>query len=180
MLISGVQLAPAADTVSWGYYDGGDGYWYIGVQTPSYAPRATVYLLQSDEETSYPTTVGQYGSLDTAPEGWTEDGFSVSQDNIIRTPAVVNVASISELKTQISAWYTAQGVASVGFYNVAFTTAASPFSAGARVSIQINAAANANNGVAILTYYGASSPEMYLMRLYNGTWGDPKKVTSAT
>lgn len=105
---------------------------------------------------------------------------TINSSNVIQTPAVVNVASIAALKTQMSTWYTAQGANSVGFYNVAFTAAASPFSAGARVNIQINAAANANNGVAILTYYGASSPEMYLMRLYNGTWGGPKKVTSAT
>lgn len=99
--------------------------------------------------------------------------------SVLATPAIVSVASIAALKTQLSAWRTAQGSTSVGFYVVRFSAAASPFVAGARVNVQLNVAEGAN-GVATLTTYGSSNPEMYLMRLFNGTWGDPKKVTVAS
>lgn len=100
-------------------------------------------------------------------------------DSVFPTPAVVSVSSIATLKTQLTTWRTAQGSYAVGFYNVSFSAAASPFVSGARVNIEIKTASGAN-GVAILTTYGSSNPEMYLMRLYSGTWGDPKKVTIAS
>lgn len=176
------KIAPnKSNGVKFGYWDGGDGYWYIGVLSPAYRYPISVTPIMVHGNNARRVTVDNYYPWNTtAPTGWTEVPFSSSPSNVIQTPAVVNAASIAALKTQMSTWYTEQGANSVGFYTVAFTAAASPFSAGARVNVQINAAANANNGVATLTYYGASSPEMYLMRLYNGTWGDPKKVTVAT
>ena len=76
LLISGAQLAPSANIPEWGYYDGGDGYWYIGVNRKTYAPRSTVYLLQSDEGWTYQSIVGELAVYDTAPEGWTT--FTIS------------------------------------------------------------------------------------------------------
>ena len=99
--------------------------------------------------------------------------------SVLTTPAVITVSSIANLKTQLTEWRTSQGSYAVGFYNVNFSAAAAPFVAGARVNVELKTAQSAN-GVAVLTTYGASNPEMYLMRLYNGTWGDPKKVTVAS
>lgn len=98
---------------------------------------------------------------------------------VLTTPAIVTVSDIAALKTQLTTWRIEQGGASVGFYLVRFSAAASPFVSGARVNVQLNISEGAN-GVATLTTYGSSNPEMYLMRLYNGTWGDPKKVTVAS
>lgn len=173
------KLTPNAQAATFGYWDGGDGYWYIGVYAPGYRFPLSVIPLVQHRNAARRVEFGYYYSYSTtAPTGWTAVAASESPNNVIAIPAETNVGSIAALKTQLSAWATAQG-RGVGFYLVAFTAASSPFVAGARVNIQLNLS-SATNGVATLTTYGSSAAEMYLMRLYNSTWGDPKKVTVAS
>lgn len=172
------KIAPNTSSgVKFGYWDGDDGYWYIGVFSPAHRYPISVVPIMVHGDAARRVTIDNYYPWNTtAPTGWTEVD---SGGNVVYCPPTDALASIAELKTFLTTKRTAQVSPSVGFYLVRFTAAASPFVSGARVNVQLNVAEGAN-GVAILTTYGTSNPEMYLMRLYNGTWGLPKKVTVAT
>ena len=64
-------IAPCISTPTFGYYDGGDGYYYIGVYAGTYCPAMTAFLIAASEGFSYPAGVSSYGVLDSAPAGWT-------------------------------------------------------------------------------------------------------------
>lgn len=63
-------VAPYSGTVEFGYYDGGDGYWYFGVKRASYGSSTGVVILQKSTSDAN-MVISNLGVLDTAPTGWT-------------------------------------------------------------------------------------------------------------
>ena len=64
------QIAPDNGTIVFGYYDGGDGYWYIGVYRNSYGPNPEILELVPPN-TTYEWEFDVYYDSSTSPSGWT-------------------------------------------------------------------------------------------------------------
>ena len=86
------------------------------------------------------------------------------------------ISSLADLKAQMSAWYTAQGKNSQGYYTVSLSGTVPPFSAGAHITVQINSSDYTKYGTAIITRYTSSAgAAVYAMSYFNGSWTDPKQ-----
>lgn len=68
------QIAPCANssTIRFGYYDGGDGYYYIGVYSPAYRDVLSAIPLANPVRSGRRgSEFGNYYGNATAPDGWT-------------------------------------------------------------------------------------------------------------
>lgn len=77
--MTATQLAPCANssTIKFGYYDGGDGYYYIGVYSPAYRDILSVIPLANPVRGGRRgTSFGDYYGSATAPDGWTAVNFT--------------------------------------------------------------------------------------------------------
>lgn len=169
------KIAPnKSNGVKFGYWDGGDGYWYIGVLSPAYRYPISVTPIMVHGNNARRVTVDNYYPWSTtAPTGWTEAGWA----GLPASGAATGVSSLAAIKTQLSAWYSAQGRSSVGYYTLGLQGTISPFATSANLVVEIRASSTANYGTAILTSHNTNGGSMYLMSLNNGTWTDPKTVT---
>lgn len=70
------KLAPNTSDIKFGYYDGGDGYWYIGVYSPPYKWISGVTPIANPTDIARSVQVADYSFTTAAPTGWTEVGFS--------------------------------------------------------------------------------------------------------
>lgn len=78
MRITATKIAPnATANVKFGYWDGGDGYWYIGVYSPGYRVTLSVTPLVVHPNAARRVTIDNYYPYSTtAPTGWTEVAFT--------------------------------------------------------------------------------------------------------
>lgn len=76
--MTATQIAPCHDTAArFGYYDGGDGYYYIGVYSIGYRDVLAVLPLANPMRASRRgTSFGNYYGSTTAPDGWTAVNFT--------------------------------------------------------------------------------------------------------
>lgn len=65
------KLAPDNGTVTFGYYDGGDGYWYIGVYRSSTYGASPEIIELVAPSANYVWTFDVYYNNSTSPSGWT-------------------------------------------------------------------------------------------------------------
>lgn len=171
MSITVHRLVTGVGIIRFGYYDGGDGYYYLGVYrsaTYGSAPAVFAPFISSLAD----VTFGSFYDGTTAPEGWTEIGFDGDGALAFQN----SITSLANLKTYMSEWYSSQGQRSTGYYTATMTGTVSPFPASARLSIQINAAND--NGTALITVATASGARVFVMAYTGGAWTDPKELAT--
>lgn len=64
-------LAPSSGAVDFGYYDGGDGYWYIGARAAVYQSSGSAYIIGNSNTAARKVSFITPTQSTTAPEGWT-------------------------------------------------------------------------------------------------------------
>ena len=66
------ELVAPGQLVEFGYYDGGDGYWYFGFHARPYTSGGSVYVLANHNTQTRAVELLTPTPTTTAPSGWTE------------------------------------------------------------------------------------------------------------
>lgn len=66
------ELVAPGQSVEFGYYDGGDGYWYIGYHSRPYATSGSIFLVGNHGNPARAVQLLTPSPSTTAPSGWTE------------------------------------------------------------------------------------------------------------
>jgi len=66
------ELVAPGLSVEFGYYDGGDGYWYIGYHSRPYASSGSIFLVANHQDPARRVELLTPTPTTTAPSGWTE------------------------------------------------------------------------------------------------------------
>lgn len=176
--VLGVRVATLSSpgiAATFGYWDGGDGYWYIGVYRGSHYSPLSVMLLTDAGEDNYAVELGDFYQSATQPTGWTKVLSSPYDSGVYAS----SITTLALMKSQMKTWIDEMPVTSSRYVCMA-VSAFTPFTTGGTISVQINKSNVANYGTALITkYQNAAGAEVYSMSYYNGTWTDPKKLAFA-
>ena len=175
--MTATQIAPCQDAEArFGYYDGGDGYYYIGVYSAGYRDVLSVIPLGNPVRTgARGTSFGAYYGSTTAPDGWTEVPSFPYDEGIYAS----SITTLALMKSKMKTWISEMPVTSSRYVCMAIS-AFTPFTTGGTISVQINKSNASNYGTALITkYQNAAGAEVYSMSYYNGAWTDPKKLAFA-